>query len=359
MIDGTKLLNNSNYSNILKKISTINLPWQELQNKAFYIAGSTGLIGSCFIDTLMTVQKEKNISFNIFASGRSKIKLEERFSSYLNNNNFYIIEQNVLTPLSDSLINQNIDYIIHLASNTHPVDYATKPIETILANINGTKNLLDFACKKNTSRFIYASSVEIYGENKNDIEQFDESYCGYIDCNTLRAGYPEGKRAGEALCQAYIKEKNLDIVIPRFCRIYGPTMLMSDTKALSQFIKNTIDGEDIILKSKGSQYFSYLDVFDAVTGLLYCLFFGQNGQAYNIADGKSDITLKKLAELLAKKAGTKVIFDLPSETEQAGFSKATKALLNPAKIQNLGWSALYDIDQGLEYTISILKSIIN
>lgn len=356
MIDGIKLLNISDYSNILHKISEVNLPWSELQNKAFYIAGSTGLIGSCLIDTLMTVQKEKNIAFDIFASGRSKEKLESRFSAYINKPNFHAAEHDVLTPLTDNS-NTNIDYIIHLASNTHPVDYATKPIETILANIKGTNNLLDFACKKNTMRFIYASSVEIYGENKNDAESFDESYCGYIDCNTLRAGYPEGKRAGEALCQAYIKEKNLDIVIPRFCRIYGPTMLMSDTKALSQFIKNTLDGQDIVLKSQGTQFFSYLDVFDAVTALLYCLFYGKNGEAYNIADKQSDITLKDLAQLLANKAGTKVIFDLPSETEKAGFSKATKATLNPEKIKNLGWSAMFNIEKGLDYTLSILKEL--
>lgn len=105
---------------------------------------------------------------------------------------------------------------------------------------------------------------------------FDEDYCGFINCNTLRAGYPESKRCGEALCQAYIRQKGLDIVIPRLTRSYGPTMLMSDSKAVSQFIKKGLAGEDIVLKSKGNQYYSYTYVADAVSGA-DCPAEGQDG----------------------------------------------------------------------------------
>lgn len=357
MTDSEKLLHNSKYVKSLKNIVSNNLPWPELQNKAFLIAGSTGLIGSCLIDSLMFLQKQTGISFKIFALGRNLSKLLQRFSAYKDNKNLKLIEQDVLNTIVIDNECINADYIIHLASNTHPVDYATKPVDTILANIEGTKNLLDFACSHNNKRFIYASSVEIYGENKGDTDSFDENYCGYINCNTLRAGYPEGKRAGEALCQAYIKEHNIDVVIPRFCRIYGPTMLMSDTKALSQFIKNSLNGENIVLKSEGKQFFSYLDVYDAVSSIFYCLFYGEKGEAYNVSDKKSDITLRALAELIAKINNTSVVFDLPSEIEKAGFSKATKAILDSTKLQNLGWKAQFPIEQGLEETISILKDI--
>ena len=173
----------------------------------------------------------------------------------------------------------------------------------------------------------------------------------------MRAGYPESKRCSEVLCQAYIKQKDMDIVIPRLTRSYGPTMLMSDTKAISQFIRKGIAGEDIVLKSAGTQYYSYTYVVDAVAGLLTVLLKGECGEAYNIADIESDIMLKDLAAIIAEMAGKEVVFELPDEVEAAGYSKATKARLDGSKLQALGWIAKYDIKSGIKRTIYILKEI--
>ena len=155
--------------------------------------------------------------------------------------------------------------------------YASDPVGTVATNIIGTNNLLKFAAETGCERFVFLSSVEIYGENRGDTEYFTEDYLGYIDCNTLRAGYPESKRCGEALCQAYIRKENMDIVIPRLARSYGPTMLRSDTKAISQFIGNGVRKENIVLKSAGTQLYSYTYVSDAVSGVLYCLLRGECG----------------------------------------------------------------------------------
>ena len=173
----------------------------------------------------------------------------------------------------------------------------------------------------------------------------------------MRAGYPESKRAGEALCQAYIQQRKLDVVIPRFTRSFGPTLLPSDTKALSQFLKKGVAREDIVLKSKGYQYYSYTYVCDAVSGLLTCLLRGACGEAYNIADESCDITLRDLAQIIAEYAGTKVVFELPDEVEKAGYSTATKARLDSSKLKTLGWKAQFDIRTGLEHTIEILRSL--
>lgn len=254
-------------------------------------------------------------------------------------------------------VDGHFDYIIHLASTTHPKAYAETPIATIALNVVATKGLLEIAAKNPGCRFVYASSVEVYGQSRGDVELFDEKYSGYIDCNTLRAGYPESKRCGEALCQAYAKEKGVDFVIPRLARIYGPTLLKTDTKALSQFIWNALAGKDIVLKSAGNQYFSYLHCDDAVSGLLTILEKGADGEAYNIADEASDIRLKDLAALIAELSGTKVVFDLPDATEKAGFSTATVARLDSSKLKSLGWTPKYDIRSGIKATLEALKEI--
>ena len=98
-------------------------------------------------------------------------------------------------------------------------------------------------CEGNYIRTVFIDNfLEIYGENRGDVETFPESYLGYIDCNTLRAGYPESKRLGETLCNAYAQTFGLDFVIPRLSRVYGPTMLPTDSKAISQFIKKAAAG---------------------------------------------------------------------------------------------------------------------
>ena len=120
-------------------------------------------------------------------------------------------------------------------------------------------------------------------------------------------------------------------------------MEMSNTRALSQFIKKAIAGEDIVLKSAGTQYFSYTYMADAVSGLLYALLEGENGEAYNIADESGDIVLKDLAELIADIGGKKVVFEVPDAIEVAGYSKATKARLDGSKLRALGWEPKYDL----------------
>lgn len=328
-----------------------NLPWEKLAGKTVLISGGSGLIGSCLVDVLMKRNLLQDLRCRVIAVGRNAGRARERFLAYWDNPLFRFVALEVNLPFA---LPEKADYVIHLASNTHPVAYATEPVQTIMTNIIGLQNMLEFARSCGAQRFAFASSNEIYGENRGDVELFDEKYCGYIDSNTLRAGYPESKRCGEALCQAYARQYGLDIVIPRFTRSYGPTLLPSDTKALSQFLRNAVGKEDIVLKSDGSQFYSYTYVADAVSGLLYVLLKGESGEAYNIADPSGDVTLREVAEELASIAGTKVIFDIPDSTESAGFSKVTKARLSSDKLRTLGWKSHFPISVGLRHTVEAL-----
>lgn len=350
------VLDNRMYLEDINLIANLDLPWHKLNNHSLMLSGATGLVGSFLVDVIMEKNVQDNLNCTVYALVRNIEKAKNRFLKYIDNPNLFFISYDVTLPFDNNEIG-TIDYILHLASNTHPLLYATDPIGTITTNIIGVQNMLEFAVKHNSTRFAFTSSNEAYGENRGDVEIFDEDYCGYINCNTLRAGYPESKRCGEALCQAYKQQKGLDIVIPRITRTFGPTMNMTDTKAISQFIKKCIAGEDIVLKSVGNQYFSYTYVADAVSGLLWVLLAGESGEAYNIAFEGGDITLKDLANTIAGFNGKQVVFEIPDEVEAAGYSKATKALLDGSKLQKLGWKPMYDIKTGLERTISILKDI--
>ena len=349
------LYNSDLYIEDLKYVAGLDLPWDKLRDRSVLLSGATGLVGSFFTDVLMFKNAE-GLNCTVYALSRKARKAAARFSKWKDNPLLQFVSCDINKPfIRDDL--GTVDYVLHMASNTHPMQYSTDPIGTITTNIIGVQNMLEFATAHHTTRFAFISSNEIYGENRGDVEFFTEDYCGYLNSNTMRAGYPESKRCGEALCQAYRAQKGLDVVIPRPTRSYGPTMLMTDTKAISQFIRKGIAGEDIVLKSAGTQYYSYTYVSDAVSGLLYILLKGESGEAYNIADERSDIMLKDLAAVIAGIAGKKVVFEIPDAVEAAGYSTATKARLDGRKLKQLGWKAKYTIESGMERTIEILKEI--
>ena len=321
-----------------------------LYGKLFMISGATGLIGVCLIDALMHLNK-KGANITIYALGRNREKAALRLGEYFEDSNFHFVEREA----SESLLElPKVDVIIPLASNTHPLAYSKYPIETININVKGAEQALEKALACN-AMVLYPSTVEVYGNARGD-DDFTEDYTGKLNLATSRACYTESKRLSEALCQSYIAERGAQVKIVRLSRVFGPTMLMSDSKASSQFIQKALAGENIVLKSKGEQLFSYTYVADAVGAMLHVLLHGEEGVAYNIANEACNVRLKDFAQLCAEWADKQVVFELPSETEQKGFSIAMRAVLDNSRLKGLNWHPQYAMKDAVYRTLSILKS---
>lgn len=318
---------------------------ETLHRKSILITGATGLLGVNMIDALMLMGDVK-----VYAVGRSKEKAASRLGEYYANPNFEFIEQNVCQPFANDL---EVDYIIPGASNTHPLAYSKYPVETIMINIKGAEHALQLA-ERCGATVLYMSTVEVYG-NAIGSDVFTEDYTGKLNLATSRACYTESKRVSEAMCQSYIAENGLKVKIVRLGRVFGPTMLESDSKASSQFIKKAVAGEDIVLKSKGEQFFSYIYVSDAVAAMLYVMINGGNGQAYNVANEKCNVHLKDFAQMCAECNGKKIVFDLPSEIEMRGFSIASQAILDNTKLREIGFEPKYMMQDAIIRTIKILS----
>jgi len=323
--------------------------FEQLHGKRFLITGATGLLGTCLIDALM-LANQQGAEIDTYAVGRCKEKATPRLGEYYDDTHFHFLEQDVRRPFPTLL---QVDYIIPLASNTHPLAYAQYPIETIDINVLGASNALQMAVEQGAT-VLYPSSVEVYGNARGN-DQFTEDYTGQLNLSTARACYTESKRLSEALCQSYIAERGANVKIARLSRIFGPTMLMSDSKASSQFLLKALNDEDIVLKSKGEQLYSYTYAADAVSALLYILLHGTTGTPYNVACEACNVQLKAFAKYCAEWAQKEVVFDLPSETEQKGYSVATRALLDTKRLQALGWAPHYAMQDAVNRTLSILR----
>ncbi len=322
---------------------------EAIKGKSFLFTGATGMIGTCMIDALMMYNKQ-GADITIYAIGRNKEKGASRLGEYYTDPHFHFIEQDVRYALPQDI---KVDYIIPLASNTHPLAYSQHPIETLEINVKGAEYALQKAVECNAT-VLYPSTVEVYGNARGE-DVLTEDYTGQLNLSTARSCYTESKRSAEAMCQSYMAERGVKVKIARLCRVFGPTMLMSDSKASSQFIKKAVEGDDIVLKSEGNQYFSYTYVADAVRGLLTVLLSGEYGIPYNVSSPKTDVHLRDFAQMCAEYNGKDVVFDLPTQAEAKGYSVATQAILSNERIKNIGFIGRYEMHDAVKRTIKILR----
>lgn len=323
----------------IQLVSELPYKWEMLTNKTIVISGGTGFIGSFLCNVVRYRNKKYHQNIKVVSIAFNQLEGDETVR---------YIKSDITKPLT---IEGPIDYILHLASNTHPEQYKADPVGTITGNVFGAYNLLNLAKEKKSDKFILASSCEIYGDGKDGL--MDELYCGYIDSNTARAGYNESKRVSESLCQSFAQQYGIKSCVFRLARVLGADKTKKDTKAMAQFIRNAVDGKDIVLKSRGLQKYSYIYIADAVSGIFKVLLEGIPGEAYNISadyDGKS---LGEYAEYIASLSGNKVVYEIEDNPDA---SRAQNALLDNSKIKSIGFKPIFSVTQGLKRTFDIYKS---
>lgn len=336
----------SSYKEDILQVFEQDLPWEKLSVANILVTGATGLIGGCLVETLMMNPKR---DYQVYASGRNEERAMSRFKDFADDAAFHFVKYDVMQPLQSDV---SFDFIIHAASNASPNFFAKSPVEVIKSNIDGVAHLMDYGLSRGMKRFLYVSSGEVYGEGDGRV--FTEEYSGYVDCAKPRSCYPSSKRAAETLCVSYAAEYGTDIVIARPCHIYGPHFTEQDNRVYAQFIRNVLHNEDIVMKSTGEQFRSWCYVVDCVSALLHILLKGINGEAYNIADAESNISIRELAETIASIGDRKVVIDIPDADEKRGFNPVTKSVFSTTKLEALGWQPQNHISGGLKNTIEEL-----
>lgn len=338
------------YLRDLTKIQDIIPDLDKLRDSSILITGAGGMICSAIIDFLLVLNETLKLNIQIYAAARSEQKVKARFGEYVQCKEFHFIQYDATKPLE---IKEKIDYLIHGASNANPATYVKEPVETILANIVGINNILEYAAKNDSKRVLYISSSEVYGK-KDETKPYSEEDYKFVDILNVRAAYPSAKRAAETMCVAFEKEYGVESVIVRPGHIYGPTMTEKDNRASSQFARDVIEGRNIVMKSKGTQVRSYCYVLDCVSAIFTVLINGESGNAYNISNSKSIATIREIAECFAATMGRDVLIELPTEKEKQGYNLMDNSSLTSDKLESLGWQGIFDLKTGVSHTVASL-----
>lgn len=325
-----------------------------LEGKTILITGAAGLICSSIVDVIFRYNDTHAVPIHVIACGRSPEKMRTRFGSLTERPDFSFCFYDA--SRTDNRFPVRCDHIIHGASNAFPTMIVKEPVETMVSNFWGVKCLLDLAVKQNTRRFLYISSSEVYGNAATD-HPFQENEYGFVDLLDPRSSYSVGKRAAETLCVSYANEYDVDPVIVRPGHIYGPSASVHDNRVSSMWAFAAARHEDIVMKSDGSQIRSYCYCLDCAAAILAALVKGERGRAYNISNPDSVISIKQLAELLAAFGGSKIVQCSATSSEKRGFNPMTNSSLDSGSLQAIGWKGLFNAEDGLAHTVSILREI--
>lgn len=326
---------------------------RDLYGKRFLISGASGLIGSFIIDMLAFANEVEDAGIEIWALGRDESKLRERFHSNISSGHLNFIIQDITDKFVCDI---EYDYIINLAGDGYPAAFRERPVETMTPAFVGTYNLLEHVVKTGKGRVLLASTGEVYGTIENR-QAFVENDCGYIDSMSSRSCYPIAKKAAETLCASYAKEYDVYVMVARLSHVYGANSSPKDNRATVQFMQNAIKKEDIVLHSLGNQMRSYTYVADAVVGLFYILLRGNKGEAYNVANAESRITIADFAKETAKIGGVKCVRKMEDDIARAEKTPIEYAVLDSSKLEKLGYKAEYTPSEGIRDSLKILEEI--
>lgn len=307
----------------LKKCSTI------------LITGATGLICSQLLWALAVHSEVASKELKILAVVRNAEKAHSMFGGLIEAGLVTLCVGDVVEPLN---IVQHVDYIIHGASATSSRYFVEKPVETIVTALKGTRNVLELAREKVVRKVVYLSSLEVYGTPDSTREYITEQDYGYIDPMQVRSSYSEGKRMAECMCVSYAKEYGVPVVVARLSQTFGPGVSYHDGRVFAEFARCAIEKRDIVLHTEGRTLRTYCYLRDAINGLFCLMLRGEAGQAYNVTNMDTAISIRDMAQLVCTLSeGIKVTIDIPEDIAAFGYNPEMVIRLDSSKLQMLGW----------------------
>jgi UDP-glucuronate decarboxylase len=214
----------------------------DLQDATVLITGASGLIGTYLMATLCHL-RETGVNITVYAQIQSAAALHT--TEIVQRGGFTLLRAN-LADCDDYSSLPDADVIIHSAGYAQPAIFMSNPVATIHVNTTATTALLQKL--RSGGAFLFISSSEVYSGLKNAVAQ--ESDIGLTTPLHPRASYIEGKRCGEAICNAY-RNDGVRATSARLALTYGPGTRKHDKRAMNSFIENALCRRRIELLDAG------------------------------------------------------------------------------------------------------------
>lgn len=346
------MYNNEIVQKDLENIVGSKINFNKLKHKSILITGANGMLAAYYMYMLMYLNDKFDYNIKIYALVRNLEKLE-KITDLKERKDIVPIVQDVCDEI---LIEDHLDYIVHMASSANPKTITTDPIGIINANVKGTLNVLELA-RKNKSEVIFTSTREIYGKIEESKQKILETDMGSLECLEVRSCYPESKRMAENLIVSYAYQYGINYKIVRMAHIYGPGMIINnDGRIMSDLISNVVNNKNIVLKSNGEAKRAFCYISDAIMGLAIITVSEKENEVYNISNEKEEIAIKDLAYMLTKMyTNLEVIFDIEKNNNQ--YVKFKRVALDTTKLENLGWKPEVSLENGIKKTIKYFEQI--
>lgn len=319
------------------------------------VTGATGLIGSQIVKALACYGQSADKPLRVIALARSMDKARSVFGPMLEDGYVEVCLGDVTQPLE---VSGEIDYVIHGASATNSRFFVEKPVETIFTALNGTRNVLELAKQKQVRKVVYLSSLEVYGVPDGKKEYIAETDYGCIDPMQVRSSYSEGKRMAECVCVSYAREYDVPVTVARLSQTFGAGVAYNDGRVFAEFARCAIEGRDIVLHTQGNTVRSYCYTTDAIRAIFCLMLHGESGQAYNVTNMDTVISIRDMAQLvcdLVPQKGLRVCIDIPEDVAAFGYNPEMVIRLDSRKLQTLGWNPQVSLREMFQKLISSME----
>lgn len=304
------------------------VPWDSYRGKTVVVTGATGLVGGMVARALIEFSGEGAGDTRVVLPVRNVPKAQALFGDKATLVP-WDAESGEVPPID------HCDYVIHCASNTDSRQMVEKPVNTVLATVEGTRSMLELS-RKIGAHMVFTSSMEVYASGSDG--PLDEHCGGALDAMSVRSSYPQSKQLAETLCASYASQYDVAVCVARLAQSFGPGIASNDRRVFAEFARCCRDGRDITLLTDGSKSNMYVYTADAVRALLLLAVKGAKGEAYNVANEATFCSIWEMAQMVSRRFGpsTKVTRVIDEEAAKR-YAVSGRLWLDTTKIRELGW----------------------